>query len=227
MHWMSLPSIGQVLLSQPRKRRDSRVEGMDLNTLLNTNRHAIAAGHHHNMQYEQMPMPLDMNHNMPSGPHYSQNLYPPNGSARIKTENGSDGRVSPHASEQPSRYASQTPQGMAFSQQLANTLSNGMNGQMHRYSAESQMGGSHMPMIQHSYHPNAPSDQQYQQAQLGAVQQPLPQDQSSLDGTTTVRSANPLPKAFACSTCSKGFARRSDLARHGKFPDNRIFRNSC
>ena len=25
------------------------------------------------------------------------------------------------------------------------------------------------------------------------------------------------PKSFACSTCSKKFARRSDLARHGKF----------
>ena len=216
MHWMSLPSINQVLLSQPRKRRDSRVEGMDLNTLLNTNRHAIAAGHHHhNMQYE-VPMSMDMNHNMPTGPHYaSQNLYVPNGGARIKSENGSDGRVSPHTSEQSSRYPSQTPQNLAY-QQIANSLSNGMNGQM-RYPSPSQLQAGNMPLIQHSYHPNAPADQSYQQTQLGAVQQPGQQDQNSMDGTATVRSANPLPKAFACSTCSKGFARRSDLARHGQY----------
>lgn len=32
--------------------------------------------------------------------------------------------------------------------------------------------------------------------------------------------SQPPPKAYPCSTCGKGFARRSDLARHGMLPHN-------
>ena len=212
---MSLPSVGRLLLSQSDKRRDSPLEEMDLNTLLNTNRHAIAAGHP-NMQYE-VPMPLNMTHDMSGAPsHYAnQNLYVPNGASRIKTENGSERGVSPHTSEQSSRYSSHTPQTSIAYQQIASQLSNGM-----RYPSPTQIPGGNMPLIQHSYHPNAPTDQAYPQAQMGAVQAPVQQDAVSIDGGS--RASNPLPKAFACSTCSKGFARRSDLARHGEsnFPSN-------
>lgn len=34
--------------------------------------------------------------------------------------------------------------------------------------------------------------------------------------------SDPPPKSFHCSTCGKGFARRSDLARHGKFDVHRV-----
>jgi hypothetical protein len=204
---MSLPSVGRLLLSQSDKRRDSPLEEMDLNTLLNTNRHAIAAGHP-NMQYE-VPMPLSMTHDMSGAPHYAQqNLYVP-GASRIKTETGSERGASPHTSEQSSRYSSQAPPGSMAYQQIASQLTNGM-----RYPSPTQIPGGNMPLIQHSYHPNAPSDQAYSQAQMGAVQAPVQQDAVSIDGGS--RASNPLPKAFACSTCSKGFARRSDLARHGK-----------
>nr|POE47079.1 zinc finger protein 2 [Quercus suber] len=191
--------------------------GMDLTSLLNTNRSTAAAGFR-NMQYE-VPLPMTMNHDMSGNAHYSQqNLYVPNNTGRIKSESTSERGVSPHASEHSSRYSSQTPQqnGMAFSQ-MASQLANGMAHARYPTPPQQQhMQQNPMPIISHSYHPNQAQDQSYQQqAQMGAIQQTAPQEHSPLEGGRTSTGSSGLPKAFACSTCAKGFARRSDLARHG------------
>ena len=165
------------------------------------------------MQYE-MPLPVNMNHDMSAAGHYAQqNLYVPNGTSRIKSEAGSDRGVSPHTSEQSSRYSSQTPQTSMAYQQIASQLTNGM-----RYPSPSQLPQQNnvTPMIQHSYHHGTQDTSYQQQTPVGQVQQAVQPDQSPMDGGRNSTGSSGLPKAFACSTCNKGFARRSDLARHGK-----------
>lgn len=96
---------------------------------------------------------------------------------------------------------------MAFQQMTSH-----LNGSM-RYPSPSQMQQAPaMNLLQNNFHQPGPADQQFQP----------PQMHDSVDGDQTPQDASrtsvlgTLPKAFACSTCGKGFARRSDLARHGE-----------
>ena len=191
---------------------------MDLHNLLNTNRSSGTGVR--NMSYE-VSMPMNMNHDLNPASHYgNQNLFVPNGNGRVKSETGSERGVSPHTSDHStSRFSSQTP-GM-----YSNMSINGMNGTM-RYPSPSQQpqAPNLMPLMQ-SHYANGSADSYQPQAQLGAVQQAgQQQDQSPMDGSRASTGSTGLPKTFACSSCAKGFARRSDLARHGKRSRNLNFR---
>jgi hypothetical protein len=133
--------------------------------------------------------------------HFGAPPYMANG--RIKSENGSERGVSPHPSDS-SRYSSQQPQQPLPSYPAMPPQH--MNGM--RYPSPSQMQAP-MPMLNNNNYIPQPPDHAYGQQQ----QQQVP-DQQQHQGGRPASDTGP-PKAFACSTCGKGFARRSDLARHG------------
>ena len=71
-----------------------------------------------------------------------------------------------------------------------------------------------LPMLQTGYtdrpFQNVYMQQQHQQ------QQSNQREDGPDDSGSSRQNSNGSVKAFACTTCGKGFARRSDLARHGK-----------
>lgn len=57
----------------------------------------------------------------------------------------------------------------------------------------------------------------YMQQQQQQQQQNHQREAGADDSGSSRQNSNGSVKAFACTTCGKGFARRSDLARHGKY----------
>ncbi|KAL9062323.1 MAG: hypothetical protein Q9157_009025 [Trypethelium eluteriae] len=84
-------------------------------------------------------------------------------------------------------------------------MSNGI-----RYPSPSQMQ-TPLPLLQQNYAPNGTPEVNFPSAM--PVQPSDDGTQSEVD-KSTIGGGPGLVKAFACSTCGKGFARRSDLARH-------------
>ena len=58
-------------------------------------------------------------------------------------------------------------------------------------------------------------DRNRNDSQPGPSDPQFPHTRPSADGSAS--GDNDQPKAFACATCHKGFARRSDLVRHGTY----------
>ena len=136
----------------------------------------------------------DMNHTLQHELQaHNQAAYPPpylNG--RIKSETNSERGVSPHPSD--NRYQPQ-------SQPIYNTMSNGYDQIRYPSPSAGSLGVQNQLL---AYNASQQADPYAQQA---ASTPPAGGRQSGDNGP---------PKAFACSTCGKGFARRSDLARHGE-----------
>ena len=126
------------------------------------------------------------------------------------SDTGSERDMSPRTSDPSTKYPSRSAQPL-------HTISNMTNGT--RYPSPSQLGEP-MSMVQNGYltH-NSGMENGFAHSQQ---HQQIENHGSGQARTTQSDGGSVAMKAFACNSCGKGFARRSDLARHGivKFEDS-------
>ena len=110
-------------------------------------------------------------------------------------------------------------------QQLQQAASNQMNMQTDSEMGSDQSSNSSLKQPLHHMsnypsnmpYPAGPQQQGSQMMPNGFMAGEPQEDGYAQSGDSNAARLNEgAPKAFACSTCAKGFARRSDLARHGK-----------
>lgn len=114
---------------------------------------------------------------------------------RTSSDTASDRGESPHASENSSHYSSRSTQPLHVAANVSNSM---------RYPSPTQMQ-QQLPMLQNGFVSNNLLGNTYIADQSNEQERPM----TAFSGQ----------KAFACNTCGKGFARRSDLARHGEHRD--------
>lgn len=145
-----------------------------------------------------------MTHGLGGGMHHDHHQHHQHQLGLVKHEPTMDRSGSPHMSEHSSYSAHSmsraypSPTAMQAPMQISSSMHNAM--QMGGFADMSGMGNVPSMAMHHIHHQQPPPQQQQQHQQQQQPQQPQA----------------PV-KAYPCSTCGKGFARRSDLARHGEF----------
>ncbi|KAL9120675.1 MAG: hypothetical protein Q9187_002767 [Circinaria calcarea] len=115
---------------------------------------------------------------------------------RTYSETGSDGGISPHISEHSSRYSTRSVQPL----------------QPHHNLANAPLLQQPLPILPNIYmNPNGAIETGFSHTQQNGIHQEVGQNYSTARPST---GSGAVLKAFACASCGKAFARRSDLARH-------------
>lgn len=210
---------------------------MDITNILNSrNAQAQAQAQAAQQAHQSQPQSaiLPPSHGQDQGPQVHQSIQQQLlHAANNGSENASERAPSPHGSEHSNRYAAPVPNMYMNGHGSHNSMppnrypspagmgTNLPQGMMYREPPYMGDGGIQQQQQQQSMsghsqgHPHVPGQQTPilpPQTQHHAPDIPRPaRSTGSGEGATPV-------KAFPCSVCAKGFARRSDLARHGELP---------